>query len=72
MPYLVPVRFMPWTSVVRMLRIPLTERKRQRIDYVPERDHDYSREKPEMREVEPEHFVYCSESELRAYEKQLG
>ena len=51
---------------------PLTERKRQRIDYVPERDHDYSREKPEMREVEPEHFVYCSESELRAYEKQLG
>ena len=50
---------------------PLTERKRKRIDYVPERDHDYSREKPEMREVEPGHFVYCSESELAAFRKRL-
>ncbi|MBE5807300.1 MAG: ABC transporter ATP-binding protein [Clostridiales bacterium] len=45
---------------------PLTERVRKRVDYVPERDHDYSREKPEMREVEPEHFVYCSESEAKS------
>ena len=44
---------------------PLTERKRQRVDYVPERDHDYSVEKPDMREVTPGHFVYCSESEMR-------
>ena len=51
---------------------PLTVPKRQRIDYVPERDHDYSEEKPEMREIEPEHFVYCSESEWQAYRKQLG
>ena len=50
---------------------PLTERKRKRIDYVPERDHDYSREKPEMREVEPGHLVYCSESELAAFRKRL-
>ena len=50
---------------------PLTERKRKRIDYVPERDHDYSREKPEMCEVEPGHFVYCSESELAAFRKRL-
>ena len=40
---------------------PLTERTRVRIDYVPERDHDYSVEKPSMEEVEPGHFVYCSE-----------
>ena len=46
---------------------PLTEKKRRRFDYVPERDHDYSKEKPEMREVEPEHFVYCSESEAEAF-----
>ncbi len=46
---------------------PLTEKKRRRFDYVPERDHDYSREKPEMREVEPGHFVYCSGSEAEAF-----
>ncbi len=46
---------------------PLTERTRVRIDYVPERDHDYSKEQPSMVEVEPEHFVYCSPSELENY-----
>ena len=51
---------------------PLTERTRRRVDYVPERDHDYSREKPEMREVEPEHFVYCSNSEYEQYCRELG
>ena len=51
---------------------PITERTRKRIDYVPERDHDYSVEKPSMVEVEPEHFVYCSPSELAQYQKQLG
>ena len=48
---------------------PLTERTRVRIDYVPERDHDYSKEKPSMVEVEPEHFVYCSPSELKKYQE---
>ena len=37
---------------------PITERTRKRVDYDPERDHDYSVEKPSMVEVEPEHFVY--------------
>ena len=50
---------------------PITERTRKRVDYDPERDHDYSVEKPSMAEVEPEHFVYCSPSELEAYRKQL-
>lgn len=50
---------------------PLTERHRKRIDYVPERDHDYSHEQPEMREIEPEHFVYCSESEFEHYRQEL-
>ena len=49
---------------------PLTERTRKRTDYVPERDHDYRTEKPSMREIEKDHFVYCSESEMKAY-KQL-
>ncbi|MGN0801302.1 MAG: ABC transporter ATP-binding protein [Candidatus Faecivicinus sp.] len=51
---------------------PLTERHRRRIDYVPERDHDYSVEKPSMVEVEPDHFVYCSPSELKEIRRQLG
>lgn len=50
---------------------PITERTRKRVDYDPERDHDYSVEKPSMVEIEPEHFVYCSPSELEAYRKQL-
>lgn len=50
---------------------PITERTRKRVDYDPERDHDYSVEKPSMVEVEPNHFVYCSPSELEAYRKQL-
>lgn len=51
---------------------PLTERHRRRIDYIPERDHDYSREQPEMRELFPEHFVYCSPSEYRRYQSEFG
>jgi ABC-type oligopeptide transport system ATPase subunit len=50
---------------------PLTEKTRRRIDYYPERDHDYSREKPSMVEVEPEHFVYGSPSELDRYEEVI-
>ena len=50
---------------------PITERTRKRVDYDPERDHDYSVEKPSMVEVEPEHFVYCSPSELEAYRRHL-
>ncbi len=51
---------------------PLTERKRIRTDYVPERDHDYSVEKPSMVEIEPDHFVYCSPSEEAALRKKFG
>jgi len=51
---------------------PITEKTRQRVDYDPQRNHDYSAEQPSMVEVEPEHFVYCSPSELAQYQKQLG
>ena len=51
---------------------PLTERTRKRIDYDPQRDHDYSQEQPSMVEVEEGHFVYCSPSELAQYRAQLG
>ena len=51
---------------------PLTERTRQRVDYDPKRDHDYSQEKPSMVEVEPGHFVYCSPSELEKYKAEIA
>ena len=53
---------------------PITERKRKRkrVDYDPHRDHDYSQEQPSMVEIEPEHFVLCSPSELERYRKEYG
>ena len=51
---------------------PRTERKRMRIDYVPERDHDYSVEKPAMTELEPDHFVYGSPTEEAALRNKYG
>ncbi len=50
---------------------PFTERTRKRADYDPKRDHDYSTEKPTMVEVEPEHFVYCSPSELKRFKEVI-
>ncbi len=51
---------------------PYTERRRKRIVYDPATAHDYSVEKPEMTEILPEHFVYCSPSEAEAYRRALG
>lgn len=51
---------------------PITERTRKRFDYDPERDHDYSVEQPSLVEVEPEHFVLCSPSELERFKKEYG
>ena len=51
---------------------PITDRKRKRVDYDPHRDHDYSQEQPSMVEIEPEHFVLCSPSELERYRKEYG
>lgn len=48
---------------------PITERTRKRIDYDPAKEHDYSNEKPSMLEAEPEHFVYCTKSELEKYKR---
>ena len=48
---------------------PTYEKKRRRIVYNPETAHDYSVQKPEMREVYPGHFVYCSEKEFDSYKQ---
>jgi ABC-type oligopeptide transport system ATPase subunit len=50
---------------------PITERTRKRVDYDPKRDHDYSNETPSLVEIEKDHFVYCSPSELEKYKKLI-
>ena len=46
---------------------PEYEKNRKRIEYKPLVEHDYSVDKPSMREVKPGHFVYCNEPEYQKY-----
>ena len=50
---------------------PLTESTRERILYNPQTAHDYSEDKPEMREIKEGHFIYCNEKEFEEYKKIL-
>lgn len=51
---------------------PDYEKTRKRVVYNPLSEHDYSVEKPTLREVLPGHFVYCSESEFQKYQAELN
>ena len=51
---------------------PHTEKNRQRISYNSLAEHDYSEDKPTMREITPGHFVYCNDAEERRYKEELG
>lgn len=51
---------------------PEYEKQRQRITYNPLAEHDYSVNKPSMREIEPGHFVYCNDAEYEKYLKELS
>jgi len=46
---------------------PLSEKKSKRIVYNPATAHDYSVDKPELREVKPGHTVYCNKAEYEQY-----
>lgn len=50
---------------------PHYEKKRKRITYVPLKEHDYTVDKPSMREVAPGHFVHCNQAEFERYQKEL-
>ncbi len=50
---------------------PNYEKRRVRIVYNPVVDHDYSTEKPVMREVEPGHWVLCNSAEEEKYKKEI-
>ena len=50
---------------------PLYEKDRERIVYQPLAEHDYSVDKPSLREVAPGHFVSCNDAEFAKYKAQL-
>ena len=50
---------------------PLVEKTRKRIVYRPELVHDYSVDKPTMKEISPGHFIYCNDKEFEEYKKEL-
>ncbi len=61
----------PYTHSL-MASIPLPdpefEKKRGRTErYNPAKEHDYSRETPTLREIEPDHFVLCNTEEYNRY-----
>ena len=51
---------------------PHYEKQRKRIEYNPTLTHDYSVDKPSMREITPGHFIYCNDAEEAKYKKELG
>lgn len=50
---------------------PIYEKQRKRIVYNPLAEHDYSVNKPSMREVVPGHFIYCNDEEEQRYREEL-
>ena len=50
---------------------PAYEKNRKRITYNPLAAHDYSVDKPSMREVAPGHFVQCNDKEFAEYQREL-
>ena len=50
---------------------PISEKKRQRIVYHPEQEHDYSKEKPTFQEIEPGHFVLANTEEMAKYRRLI-
>ncbi len=51
---------------------PHYEKQRKRIEYNPALSHDYTVDKPSMREITPGHFIYCNDAEEARYKKELG
>ncbi len=50
---------------------PIYEKKRVRIIYNPIVEHDYSIDKPSMREITKDHFVYCNDLEEKKYKDEI-
>ena len=51
---------------------PHYEKTRKRIEYNPTKAHDYSVDKPTLREIRPGHWINCNDAEFAQYQKELG
>ena len=51
---------------------PKSEKNRTRIVYNSLVEHDYSVDKPSLREIKPGHFVRCNDAEEKRYKEALG
>ncbi len=51
---------------------PVYEKNRQRVTYNPLAEHDYSVDKPTLREITPGHFVMCNDAEFEKYKAILA
>jgi len=51
---------------------PLSEKKRKRLPYNPVTDHDYSVEKPTLREIYPGHFILANSAEYEKYQQEIA
>lgn len=51
---------------------PHAEKRRTRVTYNSLAEHDYSTNKPTLREILPGHFVYCNDEEEQRYKKELN
>lgn len=51
---------------------PEFEKGRKRITYNPIAEHDYSVDKPVMREIEPGHLIYCNNAEFEKYKAEIA
>ncbi len=50
---------------------PIYEKQRVRIVYNPLAEHDYSVDKPTLREIKLGHFIQCNNAEFEKYKKEL-
>jgi oligopeptide transport system ATP-binding protein len=50
---------------------PLSEKKRERIIYDPKTAHDYSKQKPTMREILPGHTILANDEEFVKYQEEI-
>lgn len=50
---------------------PNVEKQRKRIRYNAVLAHDYSKDKPELREITEGHFIYCNNAEFDKYAQEL-
>jgi oligopeptide transport system ATP-binding protein len=50
---------------------PYFEKQRKRITYNSILEHDYTVDKPTLREIKEGHFIYCNDIEFEKYKKEL-